>query len=480
VVPPEDRLSPLYVSQLTGEDKSLTPVNGLLPFIKQVFALDWLSITYNIRMGGDLRKEQNPATSTIPCQNLTALIKKDGPEEYLLRRIEVKISVIGIGQCGCNIADQFWNINNYSKSFFGRGIEIIVDAFAVNTDETDLTGIRHIPRDKSHRIVVGTARTYGHGVGKINVDGARIMKEAYPVIVDAVLSSRKYHEGDATVVVASGAGGTGSGGIGWVIKGLKERVEKPVYAIVVMPFAYEEKGENSYAVTNTATCLKTVIQNADAVFLLDNERFAKSSVGISANLLIINEQMVKNFFDLFCAGEEQKSKYVGSKVIDAGDIKQSLEHLCTIGRGEVPLTTFYAIHKDSFKEAARESIGAVGALGLALNNLSLRVNVEDAEKILVIISGPRDVSTLSVMGELSNSMQERAPNSIVRIGDYPRRANEISVTIVLSKLTKVPKVEDLFTRADALLKKREELEKEANEKIQRMYRASDNIPSLDK
>lgn len=391
----------------------------------------------------------------------------------------MKISVIGIGQCGCNIADEFWNINNYSKSFFGRGIEIVVDAFAVNTDEADLSGIRHIPRDKSHRIVVGAARTFGHGVGKINADGARIMKEANPVIVDAVLSSRKYHESDATVVIASGAGGTGSGGIGWLIKGIKERIEKPVYAIVVLPFGYEEKGENSYAITNTATCLKTVNQNADAVFLLDNNRFAKSDVGITTNMLMINQTMVKNFFDLFCAGEETNTRYVGSKVIDAGDIKQSLDNLCTIGRGEVPLSSFYSFRKDSFKEAAKESIGAVGALGLALNNLSLRVNVDDAGKILVIISGPRDVSTLSVMGELSNSLQERAPKSIIRIGDYPRRGKEISVTVVLSNLTAVPKIEDLFVQAEFSLKRREELEREMNEKIQKIYRASDNIPSLD-
>jgi tubulin-like protein CetZ len=396
------------------------------------------------------------------------------------REASMKISVIGIGQCGCNIADEFWNINNYSKSFFGRGIEIVVDAFAVNTDETDLASVQHIPRDKTHRIVVGAARTYGHGVGKMNFEGARIMKESFQVIIDGVLSSRKFHEGDASVVIASGAGGTGSGGIGWIVKALKERVEKPVYAIIVLPFGYEEKGETSYAVINTATCLKTVNQYADAIFLLDNERFAKSDVGISTNLRLINQQMVKNFFDLFCAGEELNSKYIGSKVIDAGDIRQSLDNLTAIGRGEVPLSTFYALRKDDFKEAGKESIGAASALGLALNNLSLRVNVEDAGKVLVIISGPRDVSTLSVMGELSNTLQEKAPKSIVRIGDYPRRGQEISVTVVLSKLTAVPQVEDLFAKAENLIKRREELDKEQKEKIQKIYKASDNIPSLDK
>lgn len=390
----------------------------------------------------------------------------------------MKITVIGIGQCGCNIADEFWNINGYSKSFFGRGIEIVVDAFAVNTDEADLSGIRHISRDKSHRMVIGTAKTFGHGVGKINWMGAKIMKENHPVIVDSVLSSKKYHESDATVVVASGAGGTGSGGIGWMVKALKERVGKPVYAIIVLPFAYEEKGENSYAVTNTATCIKTVIESADAVFLLDNERFAKADVGISTNLRLINQRMVKNFYDLFCAGEEQDRKYVGSKVIDAGDIKESLENICAIGRGEISLSTFYPFKKRDFKEAAKGSIGTVGALDLALNNLSLSVNVEDAGKILVIISGPRDASTLTVLGELSNLLQERSPKAIIRIGDYPRNSKDISVTVALSRLTAVPKLEEMFTRAESLLKKREEIEKEMQQKINMVYETGKNIPSL--
>ena len=41
--------------------------------------------------------------------------------------------------------------------------------------------------------------------------------------------------------------------------------------------------------------------------------------------------MVKNFFDLFRAGEEVRQKFVGSTVVDAGDIKQSLGGISTIG-----------------------------------------------------------------------------------------------------------------------------------------------------
>jgi len=390
----------------------------------------------------------------------------------------MKIMVVGMGQCGCNIADEFYGINNYAKSFFGRRMEILIDAFAVNTDDADLASVRHIPRDKRHRILIGLAKTFGHGVGKMNVEGATIMSEAYPVIVENLITSSKFHESDGIVVVASGAGGTGSGGIGWLIKGLKERMEKPVYAIIVMPFAYEEKGEHSYAVINTARCLKTVNQYADAVFLLDNERFAKAGVGISTNLHEINQQIVKNFYDLFCAGEEYRHQYIGSKVIDAGDIKQTLGGICTIGRGEVPLSTFYGRNKTDYREAAKESVGAIGALGKAINSLTLKANIEDAARILVLISAPKDVTTLSVLSEISNSVQEKSPKAVLRIGDYPRRGKEISVSIILSQLTAVARMEGLFLQAELLLKNQEKIEEETAQKVKLMHQTSSNIPPL--
>lgn len=391
----------------------------------------------------------------------------------------MKIIAIGIGQCGCNIADEFYAINSYARSFFGRGIEILIDALAVNTDETDLASIKHIPPDKRHRIVIGTAKTFGHGVGKVNLEGAKIMKETHSIISDNVLNSARFHESDGIVVIASGAGGTGSGGIGWLIKGLKERIEKPVYAIVVLPFGYEEKGDASYAVTNTATCLKTVSQYADGVFLLDNERFGKADIGLAANLKEINHRMVWNFFDLFCAGEEKKQKYIGSKVLDAGDIKQSLEAISTVGRGEVNLPGLHRLKKDHYKEAAKESISAVGALGQALNNLCLKVNIEDARRILILVTAPKDIITLNVLEEISNSLAERSPKSQIRIGDYPRRGKQISVTLILSKLITVARMENLFLRAEQSLKKQEEIEAEAEQRITQLYQTGANVPTLD-
>jgi cell division GTPase FtsZ len=247
----------------------------------------------------------------------------------------------------------------------------------------------------------------------------------------------------------------------------------------VLPFAYEEKAEISYAVLNTATCVNTVSQYADAVFLLDNERFGRGGTSLGNNLQMINLQMVKNFFDLFCAGEEHHRKFIGSKVIDAGDIMQSLHGISTIGRGEISLSTFHRWKKEDYREAAKASNSLVGAYNQALNNLSLRIKMEDARTILAMVCAPKDVITMSAMAEISNSLQERSPQAVVRIGDYPRRGKEVSVSIVLSNVTASDRVANFFVRAEHLIEKQKSIEKEIEVKIGQLYGLASGLPILE-
>jgi len=391
----------------------------------------------------------------------------------------MKVFAIGIGQCGSNIADEFYAINRYSKSVFGRGIEILTNAVAINTDETDLGSFKNIPNDRHHRILIGAIRAFGHGVGKVNAEATRIIKESQTFLTDNILNARKFYESDAVLVIASGGGGTGSGSIGWVCKMLKERIDRPVYAIVVLPFEYEERGETSYAVTNTATSVKTVIQYADAVFLLDNERFGKTDTSLAMNLRDMNHQMVGNFYDLFCAGEEKRHKYVGSKVIDAGDIRQSLEGITTIGRGVVGLSAFRFKNKDHFREGMKESSIITEALSQAVNNLCLSVNLEDSRKVLALIGAPRAAVTLQALEEIATYLEDRCPKAVVRLGDYPRRAGEVSVTLMVSKLTRVERLEKIYLRAEQILSRQQEVDKESELEIRSMYDTAKNIPSLE-
>lgn len=391
----------------------------------------------------------------------------------------MKLVVVGLGQCGCNIADQFYAVNSYAKSFFEGHREILTDAFAINTDETDLSSFKNIPKDTRHRILIGSLSSFGHGVGKINTEAAKIMKETNSAVTDAILGSSRFSEADAIIAVASGGGGTGSGVIGVLIKELKERTDKPIYAIVVLPFEFEERGDRSRAVMNTATCLNTVTKYANGTFLLDNERFRRTGGSLSQNLAETNWAMVSGFFDLCCAGEEHNQKYIGSKVIDAGDIMQSLSGITTLGRGGIELSFFYKWHKDGFSEGTKERNSAAGALRQAENNLGLAIDLKDARRILALVSAPKDVLSVTILDEISGYLQQRSPKAEVRIGDSPRRDREVSVTIVASELTSVSKVESLNLLAQDLFAKEKQIEQETKVEVNKMMETAKNLPSLD-
>jgi len=64
----------------------------------------------------------------------------------------MKLVVVGFGQCGGRIADEFARLNKKARG--QRGIEIITGAYAVNTDAADLSGLTNIKRGYQHRIQV--------------------------------------------------------------------------------------------------------------------------------------------------------------------------------------------------------------------------------------------------------------------------------------------------------------------------------------
>ncbi len=50
----------------------------------------------------------------------------------------MKLVVVGFGQCGGRVADEFSKLNKTARS--RRGIEIVTGTYAVNTDAADLSG----------------------------------------------------------------------------------------------------------------------------------------------------------------------------------------------------------------------------------------------------------------------------------------------------------------------------------------------------
>ena len=391
----------------------------------------------------------------------------------------MRVVVIGLGQCGGRIADEFARLDKRARS--GRGMDVVTGAFAVNTDQADLTGLRTIKPDSQHRILIGGRKAGGHGVGKINEVGAAIAKADSYKVIDSVRTGEGFYEGSAFLVVAGAAGGTGSGALPIIIKSLKERYPtKAAYALAVLPFEHEENTEER-AAYNVATCLRSTYLVADAVFLCDNERFLKRDATLLNNMEKINQEIVAPFFDLLCAGEEVKRGHIGAKTVDTGDIMQTLEGWTTIGLGKsaLPLWSWWPFRSvANFRSKGRETQRGLQAVEQAMSDLSVACNPKDAGKALYMLSAPSKEMNVAVVRELGNIMKELAEDAVIRSGDYPRPGRDVAVTVIFSKLANVPRVADLYRKAASSSSTLRKRQKEAEARLKELDDAAEGLPSL--
>jgi len=390
----------------------------------------------------------------------------------------MKLVVIGLGQCGGRIADEFARLNRKATS--QRRIEIVTGAFAVNTDTADLSGLSSIRRDYQHRILIGGRKTGGHGVGKINELGAEIAKEDSDKVIDAIRTAKRFYETDAFLLIAGAGGGTGSGAIAVIAQHIKERYsDKPLYAAIVLPFEHEEQTEER-TIYNAATCIKSTYSIADALILIDNQRYIRKDASLRNNLFKINSLIAEPFYNMLCAGEEKKPKYIGAKLLDAGDIMQTLVGWTVIGYGtsELPLIRFPGDRRNDFRKKGTETQKGVQAMDAAMSELSLNCNPADARRALYLVSAPSSEMSVDLVKELGDYLRSLTPEAIIRNGDYPRQRGLLDVTVILSELSDVEKIRYYYTRSTRLIPEFKKRQEETEVKLKAIEDTSKDIPSL--
>ena len=310
----------------------------------------------------------------------------------------------------------------------------------------DLAELRRVRPE--HRILIGEEKTGGQGAGGINELGGEIARASSDRITNAAGTSEKFLETDAFLLIASAAGGTGSGAIAVITQRLKGSYpEKMVYNMVVTPFDGEMAGGRT--ITNTATCLKSAYSIADAIFLVDNQRYAAKGLSIEDNALQINTAIIEPFYELLSAGEEKTPSHIGAKTIDAGDIIQTLAGWTVIGQGKVPVPRFRVpfMKKSDFRDKFSETDNGIQALNRAMSELSLKCNPADAKRALYLLAAPAQEMGVTQFALIGSTLRNSVPDAIMRSGDYPRSRNSMSVTVLLSELVRVEKVTDYFTKA---------------------------------
>lgn len=363
----------------------------------------------------------------------------------------MKLVIIGLGQCGGRITDEFARLNRKAAS--QRSIEIVTGAFAANTDVADLSGLTRIKPDPHHRIVFGGRKTGGHGVGKINELGAEIAKEEADKVIDAIRTTKRFAETDAFLLIAGAAGGTGSGSIPVLTQYIKERfIDKPVYNLIILPFEHEEQTEER-TIYNAATCLKSAYLVADAIFIVDNQRYVSTDTPIQSNLSSINASIAEPFYNLLCAGEEKKPRHIGAKVLDAGDIIQTLSGWTVLGHSKSRISLFRTLFNRArdFRNKVIDTQKGIQAMDEAINMLSVRCNPADSKKALYLVAAPAKEMNIDLLKELGVYLKNRAQDAIIRSGDYPRERGSLDISLVLSELSDVVKIRNYFTKTISLI-----------------------------
>jgi len=183
-------------------------------------------------------------------------------------------------------------------------------------EAVDLLGLDRIP--VSNRLLIGTDRVKGHGVGADNELGAEIAEADNEIIMDAV-AGLPSHEIDAFLLVAGLGGGTGSGVAPYLAKELRRRYEEPVYGLGLLP----GKDEGSIYTLNAARSFQTFVREVDNLVVYDNDTMASGTDSLAGGFAKANQELARRFGVLFAAGETDGSA-VPEQVVDASEIINTL------------------------------------------------------------------------------------------------------------------------------------------------------------
>ncbi|WP_262178897.1 tubulin/FtsZ family protein [Haloarcula laminariae] len=346
----------------------------------------------------------------------------------------MRLALLGVGQAGGKVTEAFLEYADRTDS------DIVVDALAVNTAKADLLGLDRIP--VSNRLLIGTDRVKGHGVGADNELGAEIAADDSEVVLDAV-AGMPTHEIDAFLLVAGLGGGTGSGVAPYLAKELRRRYEEPVYGLGLLP----GKDEGGIYTLNAARSFQTFVREVDNLVVYDNDTMASGGDSLAGGFAKANEDLARRFGVLFAAGETDGSA-VPEQVVDASEIINTLGcgGVSTFGYASSPIERKRGLFGGKGRPDTSDATPRILALvrQATLGRLTLPCEITSAERALVVVAGPPEMLSRNGVEKARTWLEEATGTMEVRGGDFPvPDADEVAAAVLLSGVSDVPRVKEL-------------------------------------
>jgi cell division GTPase FtsZ len=329
--------------------------------------------------------------------------------------------LIGVGQAGGKL------VNALSSFDANAGFDAVLDRLAVNTARADLEPLSF------DTVLVGASRVNGQGVGGDNELGATVFDEDVDEVLSA-LDGKLTSRAEAVVVVAGLGGGTGSGGAPVLVRELSRVYDVPVYALGVLP----GRDEGSMYHVNAARSLKTLVPQADASILVDNDAWRSSGESVEAGYESINQAVAQRIGLLLASGEAVDG--VGESVVDASEVINTL-------RGGGVAAVGYA-SAEAAPDAA-ENISVVTSLTrrAVRSGMSLQ-DVSTAESALLVVAGRPAAIPRKGVERARRWLEEETDSMQVRGGDFPLDSDRLAVLVVLAGLERSDAVQRFVARAE--------------------------------
>lgn len=358
----------------------------------------------------------------------------------------MRLAVVGVGSAGSRIANRIVGVEQSSGRHLCNDNSLLIDS-----EETEFDTRTYVPADR--RLVIGDVHREVNAQGTDGDPdlGAEIATDDRHEIIRE-FDSIDFQAVDGAIVAAGLGGGTGSGAGAVVLEALQSVIDKPVYALGVLP----EESEGDTAAWTAARGLQSFVNEADNVIVFDNEAWQE---GDGDDYAGSNLALARRIVTLFAAGEFD-SRAMPENRMDPSDIMRTLETggISSIGYAatDVPrgwrawLARLRALwNGDSADDPATEAARINNLVRRAARSrLTLPCAIDSAERALIMFSGPS--RELSRKGFESGRywLEQEADTVDVMAGDEPHKSSsELTATVLLSNVTDVPRIEAMQDQA---------------------------------
>ncbi|ADB60236.1 Tubulin/FtsZ GTPase [Haloterrigena turkmenica DSM 5511] len=333
----------------------------------------------------------------------------------------MKVALIGVGQAGGKVAERLARFD--AEMGFGA----VQGALAVNSAEPDLQSLEYVDTQ-----LIGADRVNGHGVGGDNELGTEIMQADIQQVLDSI-DGRVTSKAEGIFVVAGLGGGTGSGGAPVVVHHLQQIYDVPVYALGVLP----GRNEGALYQANAGRSLKTIVREADATLLVDNDAWHEQGESVESAFETINERIAKRVGLLFASGEAVEG--VGESVVDSSEVINTLRAggIAALGYATEVASEDSAENVNTAMSVSRQAL---------LTGTSLP-DATTADSALLVIAGEPDRIPRKGVERARRWLEDETGSMQVRGGDFPLESERLGALVLLGGAERSDRIGEFVERA---------------------------------